>query len=312
MAGFKIFVSYRREDSAAYAGRLYDRLATRFGVDSVFMDVDSIHPGQDFQDALDLMLRSCDAVLVVVGKGWLSATGGGRARRLDEPNDFVRAEIKTALQRGIPVVPILVGAASMPSAEDLPADLVPFARRQAIEIRDYHFHRDVDDLLESLGYDSSHLRSGRLDVPATGLSGVLVPASQIILSRVRSLIILTTGFCLALIVASPFWPALQPLWSIGLLLGWSVGYIGLRFRLTPAWILGAIVAPWTVAFFGAGWMPPGLADDFGPLLTILSASVWIGLSIMALRRLKTRPPAQGPPDPPGCAHLALAAVCDNV
>lgn len=95
-----IFISYRREDSAAYAGRLYDRLSAHFGADQVFMDVDDIPPGADFASHIDAKVGSCDAMIVVIGKEWLSACNADGQLRLSDPNDFVGLEIALALQRG--------------------------------------------------------------------------------------------------------------------------------------------------------------------------------------------------------------------
>lgn len=128
-----IFISYRREDAAGYAGRLYDRLAGHFGAERVFMDVEGIEPGADFVEAIERAVGSCEALIVIIGDEWLSAESAGR-RRLDDPADFVRIETATALARGIRVVPVLVEGAVMPRADQLPADLAPLTRRQAVEL----------------------------------------------------------------------------------------------------------------------------------------------------------------------------------
>ena len=127
-----IFISYRREDTAGYAGRLYDRLAAHFGPDRVFMDVEGIEPGVDFVDALERAVGSCEVLIVLIGKDWLVADGAGK-RRLDDPADFVRIETAAALARNIRVVPVLVDDAEMPRANQLPADMASLARRQALE-----------------------------------------------------------------------------------------------------------------------------------------------------------------------------------
>src|SRR5882724_4143611 len=126
-----IFISYRREDAAGYAGRLYDRLAAHFGPDRVFMDVEGIEPGVDFVDAIERAVGSCEVLIVIIGKDWLAVDGAGK-RRLDDPGDFVRIETAAALARHIRVVPVLVDEAAMPSADQLPANLAPLARRQAV------------------------------------------------------------------------------------------------------------------------------------------------------------------------------------
>eukprot|EP01041_Mallomonas_annulata_P016357 gene16357-biopygen9244 len=104
-----IFISYRRDDSAGYAGRLYDRLAAQFGADRVFMDVAGIELGTDFVTAIEQAVGSCKVLIVVIGDEWLSTTDTAGRRRLDDPHDFVRLETSVALEREIRVVPVLVG-----------------------------------------------------------------------------------------------------------------------------------------------------------------------------------------------------------
>src|SRR5512132_3601954 len=128
-----IFISYRREDAAGYAGRLYDRLAAHFGDERVFMDVEGIEPGADFFDAIERAVGSCEALIVMIGNEWLAVDSAGH-RRLDDPADFVRIETATALTRGIRVVPVLVDGAVVPRADQLPVQLVPLTRRQAVEL----------------------------------------------------------------------------------------------------------------------------------------------------------------------------------
>src|SRR5258708_2068618 len=148
MAG--IFLSYRREDSAADAGRLYDRLSQHFGRDHLFMDIDAITPGQDFVTVLDAHLASSGVVLALIGRQWLTVTGATGQQRLAQPDDFVRREIATALASTIPVIPVLVGGAAMPQAAALPDILHPLTRLQAVVLSDTRFHADVDQLLAAL------------------------------------------------------------------------------------------------------------------------------------------------------------------
>ncbi|MBM4262440.1 MAG: toll/interleukin-1 receptor domain-containing protein [Deltaproteobacteria bacterium] len=145
-----IFISYRRDDSAPYAGRLYDRLCARFGADRVFMDVDGIPPGVDFVAHIGAKVASCDTMIAVIGKKWLEARDGNGQRRLDDPHDFVVLEVAQGLQRGIPVIPVLVGGASMPRAADLPDPLRGLAQREAVSLRDDEFHRDANTLITVL------------------------------------------------------------------------------------------------------------------------------------------------------------------
>jgi len=144
-----IFISYRRRDTRADAGRLYDRLRQHFGDRHVFMDIDDIAPGDNFVEILDATLAECDVLVALIGPRWVG-DGEGDARRLEDPDDFVRVEVATALRRGIPVFPVLVGGASMPQAKQLPGELSELVARQALEIDDARFHQDVDRLIAAL------------------------------------------------------------------------------------------------------------------------------------------------------------------
>lgn len=146
-----IFISYRRSDSADIAGRIYDRLIGRFGRDPIFKDVDSIPLGYDFKEYLDKKVGECDVLLAIIGDRWLEAADAEGKIRLEDPADFVRIEIESALQRGIPVIPLLVRGAGMPIEESLPQGLRKLVYRNGIPIRsDPDFHRDMDRLIGSL------------------------------------------------------------------------------------------------------------------------------------------------------------------
>jgi beta-lactam-binding protein with PASTA domain len=146
----KIFIGYRREDSAGHTGRLFDRLSEHFGEDRVFMDVSGIEPGVDFVDAIDKAVGSSDAFIVVIGKQWLSATDADGRRRLDNPEDFIRLEIAAALRRNIRVIPVLVQGAAAPSSGNLPEDLKKLSRLHAHEISDSRWDYDVGTLIQTL------------------------------------------------------------------------------------------------------------------------------------------------------------------
>ena len=145
----KIFLSYRRDDTGGRAGRLFDVLVARFGARNVFQDVTTVAPGRDFAAQVDAAVTGSDAVLVVIGPRWLGTTDQG-GRRIDLPDDFVRREVAMALTTEIPVVPVLVDGASLPSAEELPEELEPLRLRQAVTLRDASWHQDVDDLVRRL------------------------------------------------------------------------------------------------------------------------------------------------------------------
>ena len=146
-----IFISYRRSDSADITGRIYDRLVEEYGRTSIFKDVDSIPLGTDFKEYLDRKVSECNFLLAVIGDRWLDASDETGKRRLDDPQDFVRVEIESALEKSIPVIPLLVREAKMPLAERLPASLKRLVYQNGIPIRpDPDFHRDMDRLIAAL------------------------------------------------------------------------------------------------------------------------------------------------------------------
>ena len=145
----KVFISYRRDDSADVAGRIYDKLVDRFGAEQIFKDVDSIPIGVDFRKHLQRHVAECDVLLAIIGDRWLGA--GGATRRLDDEKDFVRIEIEEALRRDIPVVPVLVRGANMPAESDLPPTLASLAFRNAIAVRhDPDFRHDIERLMQGI------------------------------------------------------------------------------------------------------------------------------------------------------------------
>ena len=149
-AAGRVFISYRREESSGLAGRLYDRLAARFGDDQVFMDVDTIALGVDFADVITQAVATCEVLLAVIGPRWLTATDEDGQRRLDDPDDIVSLEIAAALERDIRVIPILVEGAAMPRRSQLPDRLAKLARRNALILRHESFRFDADRLLDAI------------------------------------------------------------------------------------------------------------------------------------------------------------------
>src|SRR5262249_51459034 len=132
----RIFISYRRQDSEAITGRIYDHLVEHFGRDAVFMDIDAIPLGVDFRKHLEEAVSKCDILLAVIGEHRHASKGPRRGEcRLDDPVDFVRIEIESALRRGIPVIPVLVGQAAMPPSQTMPDGLKDLAYRNAAEVR---------------------------------------------------------------------------------------------------------------------------------------------------------------------------------
>ena len=147
----RIFISYRRRgEGAGYAGRLADRLTQEFGADQCFRDIDDIETGRDFVDEISRAVGSCEVLIVVIGPDWLDARDRDGMRRLDDPRDFVRIEVAAALARGIRVVPVLVGGASVPAPEKLPSTIEGLARRQAHELSDTRWDYDVGQLIGAI------------------------------------------------------------------------------------------------------------------------------------------------------------------
>jgi TIR domain/HEAT repeats len=146
----RIFISYRREQTSAYAGRLYDRLAQEFGESSVFMDVASIVPGEDFAQAIERVVENSSIALVIIGHKWADIRDDEGHRKIDDPGDWVRLEIEASLRKRLPVLPVLVAEAKMPSREELPSSLASFSRRQAVVLSDASFRRDASELIEIL------------------------------------------------------------------------------------------------------------------------------------------------------------------
>jgi TonB family protein len=171
-----IFISYRRNDSQGEAGRLFDDLAKHFGESSVFMDVAAIEAGRDFRKAIEEGVTKCGVLLVMIGMEWVDAKDERGARRLNDPSDFVRIETASALKRDIPVIPVLVRGAKMPSAEQLPDDLKELAYRNSIELTHARWRSDVQLLIEALRRllgDSEHPQIGAAAGQAAGQGGGL-------------------------------------------------------------------------------------------------------------------------------------------
>jgi TIR domain len=145
-----VFISYRRKDSEGEAGRLFDDLASHFGSESVFMDVSAIEPGRDFRKAIDQSVTTCSILLAIIGQEWTESRDPLGRRRLEDPNDFVRLELASALRRDIPVVPVLVRGAKMPDVEQLPPDLKELVYRNAVELSHARWKSDVQLLIRAL------------------------------------------------------------------------------------------------------------------------------------------------------------------
>ena len=146
----QIFISYRRGESRWSARSMYDRLAAHFDRKQIFIDVDTLKPGVDFVEAIERSVGSCDVLIAVIGAYWVDAADEQGYRRLDNPEDFVRMEIATALRREIRVIPVLIDGASMPKMAELPDDLKPLVRRNALPLSDTRFDDDCRRLVATI------------------------------------------------------------------------------------------------------------------------------------------------------------------
>ncbi len=146
----KVFICYRREETAAHAGRLYDAMVARFGESNVFMDVD-MAPGVDFVERIAEVVSGCLALIVVMGPSWATVADEDGTRRIDDPEDFVRLEVESAVRRSdVTLIPVLVSGARMPRREDLPSELQPITRRNALELSEGRWGYDVGRLMSVL------------------------------------------------------------------------------------------------------------------------------------------------------------------
>jgi uncharacterized RDD family membrane protein YckC len=162
-----IFLSYRRHDSAGWAGRLYEHLVREWGPDRVFIDIDAIAPGDDFREAIARTMHTCDVVIVVIGPNWISARDQAGNRRLDDESDTHRQEVAAALAAAdVRVIPVLVGGASMPTLSELPGPLQELRYRNAAIIEDRRFGSDARDLLDALREFAENLAAQRADEEA--------------------------------------------------------------------------------------------------------------------------------------------------
>ena len=176
----KVFISYRRDDSAAFAGRVHDRLEREFGRDLLFMDVDAIPLGADFVEVLGREVAKCDVLLAIIGPNWVDARADDGSRRLEDDNDFVRIEIATALARGIPVIPVLLEGTKVPRADQLPSDLKGLVRRNGLDVRHSSFHIDIDKLIRGLNPQAAPAAS------APRSSAPLQPPATVVADRMRA------------------------------------------------------------------------------------------------------------------------------
>ena len=146
----RVFVSYRRDDVPDATDRLTETLKNRFGNDHVFVDIDNLEIGADFEDVIGDWISRCDVLLAVIGHNWQARRAEGTPR-IQDPDDYVRLEIEAALRRKVRVVPVLIHGAPMPARNDLPESLVPLLRRNAKTLSRDHWRIDVDELVAAIG-----------------------------------------------------------------------------------------------------------------------------------------------------------------
>jgi len=206
-----ILISYRRTDSDVFAGRIRDKIADRFGPDSVFMDIDNVPFGRDFRTHIRDALGASDVVIVVIGNRWLGTAKSGAARILDE-TDPVRIEVETALQKGVPVIPVLAGDTRMPKPAQLPGTLKDFAFINAATVdtgRDFHPH--MERVLRSI----EAILTGRPDEPPAIPTKPLAPPAPKRGSTPRHL-----GLAIALVAGAGI-VAVAAVWGPGWVSFWS-------------------------------------------------------------------------------------------
>jgi hypothetical protein len=185
----KIFISYRVQDTAGETGRLVDALKQHFTDEQIFLDIENLEPGSDYTVAIEKSLDTCDVFLAVIGPHW-TGDREGNALRIQDPNDWVRLEVATALQRNIRVVPVLVDGAVLPKTEQLPPDLQPLLRRQSFEISNKRWRYDTDQLVKFL------VNTAGIQPLKSPLQTDTLPAANP--RKRRSLVYIGAGFVLAI------------------------------------------------------------------------------------------------------------------
>ena len=252
----RIFINYRRSDSAGWARQLHGDLSARFGAERVFRDV-AIDPGVDFVEHIERVMNACEVCIVVIGPRWTNTTNADGARRIDNPADHVRLEIERALQRtDVHVIPVLVDGARMPTEDELPGGLRALARRNACELTDSRWDYDVEVLCRRLrnvlGETTlEHERRAAADAPPEPR-----PARQAPSSVVTAVLATLAAAAFAGVLAASL---SEPLRFRGEESDWArLGAYAIERGVVWA-IVGAIVAAAAAAVFGRARMPLGQA-----------------------------------------------------
>lgn len=253
MTGTRIFINYRRSDSAGWARQLHGDLQARFGARCVFRDV-AIEPGVDFIEHIERVMDASEVCIVVIGPRWATATNGD-GRRLDDPDDLVRGEIERALQRtDVVVIPVLVDGATMPSERELPDGLRTLARRNACELSDSRWDYDIEVLCRRLRRvlgEPTPDTGRRLVAPESDSVPGDAPAKGTLVPVLATLAAAGGGGVLAAVLSKPLAGRGEPVW--GRLAGYAI-------ERGVIWaIIGAVVAGAAAATFGRVRVPLGAA-----------------------------------------------------
>jgi hypothetical protein len=251
----RIFLNYRRADSAGWAGRLHADLAARFGPDRVFRDV-GIEPGEDYAERIERVMNECEVCVVLIGHTWTSAATAGGRRRLDDPRDLLRLEIERALSRSdVRVVPVLVDGAPMPTEDELPGGLRSLARLNACQLTDPRWDDDVRRLAAGLRNALGESTTGHERVVTNPLEPAPPPPSASPVSAaVLAMLAATVGAGLVAALLS------EPLVSLGD--GATERVAGYAVERGVIWtIIGTIVVAAAAAAFGDGRVTFGPAFD---------------------------------------------------
>jgi hypothetical protein len=180
----RVFISYRREDTAAAAGRVYDRLSQLLKKSNVFFDVSAIRGGDDFESRIVSAISSSDAALIFIGDKWLTPIQPTGIVRISEPRDYVRAEVRSALARPILVLPVLVASAQMPKPEQLPDDVRAITTKNALLLRHESFDDDTENIVAAIFGTSAKARAweekGRLWSRISYAAGGMIAACAVI------------------------------------------------------------------------------------------------------------------------------------
>ena len=252
-----IFLSYRRDDASGWAGRLYEHLVRDWGPDQVFIDIDTIAPGEDFREAIAQTMDKCDVVLVVIGPNWVNARDELGNRRLDDEGDTHRAEIISALSADVRVVPVLVGGAPMPKVADLPDPLKGLAYRNAAVVEDRRFASDVSNLQSTLKKFAEEVLAERapetVPAPVSAAGGRHEPMHSPVDPRSRADAgrdtkdpsgPRTEAFLTAPTVLALAGAALVLVWGILIERGWHNEFSGIRLAAGALLVVGVAAGVW--------------------------------------------------------------------